>query len=139
MYKQIILLILFGLTIIFISCNEDDNSEPDFVIGEWQQFLAFGEGKFFESSDCQKQGRITFENNGVYSGSTYLETVNDDNEIECSLIDSGTGSWIKLSENSYEISVDIITDTVTIIKIHSDTIRFQPDENNYAELVRISN
>ncbi len=139
MNRNIILSALLSLTIIFISCNEDDNSEPDFIIGEWQPFLAFGEGEFFEFSDCQKQGTLIFENNGVCSGSTYLETVNANNEIECSLIDSGTGTWTNLGENTYEISVDTITEMITIHKIHTDTIRFQPDEDNYAELIRLSN
>jgi hypothetical protein len=137
MYKQVIFLSLLGLLIIFISCNEDETPKQDFVVGEWQPLLAFGDGKFFEYTECEKQGTIKFEPTGIYSGITYLETVNEDNEVECTLVSSESGTWIKLAENSYEISVDTITKIIEIIEINTDTIRFQPDKDNYAELIRI--
>ncbi|TRX58758.1 lipocalin family protein [Fulvivirga sp. M361] len=135
--KLIQLLLTSTVLWVLISCKEDDTPVQDFVIGEWQPSIAFGDGDFFEFNDCEKQGRTIFQPNGAYSFSSYLEVLAGDNSVECSLNGSGTGTWLKKAENMYTIEAGSLIETIEIIPIHADTIRFRADQNNYADYSRL--
>ena len=102
--------ILIGF-IIFTSCSTDQNETPpnDPIIGEWKAVkeTQSSNNRILSeiTSECYRQGRITFNVNGSYNNNYFEENQITGNCIEQYSVNNG--QWELLPNERYKISGDI--------------------------------
>ncbi len=105
------LLLLF--TVLCISCNNNDNNNPestDLIVGTWTE-IGYGtisdtnDVEFFEYDYfCATLGRYVFNGDGTFRVETF-----DGPDNNCTSTGVVTGTWEKIGNTSYLIS--ILSDT----------------------------
>ena len=99
-----IFLSLVVSTLGYISCSDDvtkenQNIETEIILGTWKK-IASSEGEW---NECREKSTITFTEEGKVSKIDY-EGSNEKCEQEASTPESAGLTWIKIEENTYQLS-----------------------------------
>ncbi|MEW7278175.1 lipocalin family protein [Aquimarina sp. 2201CG1-2-11] len=112
--KNVCLCLIAVVTILFASCNKDDDGGGDQILGTWKLITTSekidNSTKVVAVSDCEKKSTVDYKEDGTYK-SLYYDTNAED---ECVLADDTTGTWKNLGDGKYEFKFADITNTVTI-------------------------
>ena len=84
------------------SCDKEDTTPQGRVTGEWQLFGRVVNRDTVPVTDCYKQSTFTFNSNGTFSKTTYL------NQEECVLndVETGSGTWEWIESFRYDLSYE---------------------------------
>lgn len=104
------LLYLFITSAFLISCESDNDTDADPIIGTWQLTSQTENGTEI-STDCQRKTEITFLENGTTSEIYYYDNGNNTCDFE-----TDSANWENLGNSNYNFNYDdIYGETVKII------------------------
>lgn len=106
MKKLILFLGICLIAVSFNSCNnDDDDTYSDEIIGKWRlnELIIKIDDESIDDflTECDKKSTIEFFENGTYISNSF--EFNDDENV-CIPIETVTGTWENLGNNTYEIS-----------------------------------
>ncbi|MDO9038732.1 MAG: hypothetical protein Q7U59_10345, partial [Lutibacter sp.] len=109
--KKLNLFIYALLTLFIVSCSKDsddnnDLSGDDLLIGVWKPvkdvWTYDGVSEEYAYNTCEQKTRLTFEGNGNIKILSFYDDEDNGNCIEDNF-GFVSGSWTKISEDSYKI------------------------------------
>lgn len=96
--KISIILGMFVMTFGFISCNNDDDTYTEPVIGIWNPYSSNGK----VMSECEQKSELTFSANGNYSVVIYTEGADG----TCAAQNTEKGVWKNKGNGIYSIQIN---------------------------------
>ena len=131
----ILSLALLVMVLVVSSCNDDEpKSKTDLLTGKSWAFasvayrLQSGAEVDFSAEyidECDKDNRLTFSKEGVYTSTTGADDCDGDDTAE-----SGTWSW-KENETILALSVGGSTDNLPLVSISGSTLKLNVDTVDY--------
>ncbi|WP_298881156.1 lipocalin family protein [uncultured Polaribacter sp.] len=110
------LLYLFITATILISCDSDNDSDLEPIIGKWQLTSETENGKEI-SDECQRKSTITFFENGTTSEIYYYNYGNDVCES-----DTTSSKWENVGDSNYRITNDGNSETNEILFSNNNNV-----------------
>lgn len=93
------LLYLFIACTIFISCESDNDSDLDPIIGTWQ-LQSIIEDDVEQTTECSRKTTIVFLQDGTTTADIYEDDGNNCNNFK------DTSTWVNKGNSTYRIKVD---------------------------------
>lgn len=90
---------LFILIITLNSCESEDDSSSDPIVGTWQLTSIIENGEEI-ATDCEKENTVTFSSNATF---TIIDSYDNGNN-SCST-DTATGSWKNKGNSNYSVTI----------------------------------
>ena len=110
--KKLILLAIAAV-FTFVSCSEDDDAgSQDQIVGVWTLHKEFENGVEEFLTDCEKQEKLVFNNDGTFLYEYYYQ---EDEMSDCILDEESSGTWSNDGNNSYAVSTDFDNVALDII------------------------
>jgi hypothetical protein len=132
--KKLFLASTFLLSLLFVSCDKDDDGESvNPLIGSWTFFQEQIDGELVEGDDCEKKATAVFNEDMSFEYIAYGSITGDPEECEIDS-DSDTGTWSIPSTDVLEITYSDGSIEEGMYTIDGDTLTLNFEyENNDGE------
>lgn len=103
--KKAILVAALFLSALSISCNKDDDTSNDVVLGKWKLEQTFTNDQSENISDCKKRTTMEFHDSGTLIIQPH-QMIGPEGQEECGVRSTQSGFWKNLGkENKYEFTI----------------------------------
>lgn len=142
MKKLVLLMFAFMMSLAFVSCSSDDDSDgqPQFnIVGTWKVTAQYINNNQQDISDiCAFKGNVKFINGGTFTEDVWTE----EEGVACHLDETIGGTWIK-NGNSYSVNItsqggeSILPATFTPVITNNDISKFEISETSLGTTTKL--